>query len=146
MAKKELDNLTRCSNEALAAGMTYGKYMAMKYEQEQVPKVKAPKPLPGWRVCRHCGKKFYASHGNRQYCSDICSANAHYKMQRDKITKNQKLIPPKICATCGKEFIPSKNDKRIKYCGNECRNMPKWLHLIGITEERKVENDGQRIG
>ena len=146
MVKKELDNLTLNVLAAEKAGMSYGKYMALKYEQEQPPKMAESPSPPGWKVCPYCGKKFYATHGNRQYCSDICSANAHYKMQRDKITKNQKLIPPKICATCGKEFIPSKNDKRIKYCGNECRNMPKWLHLIGITEERKVENDGQRIG
>ena len=27
----------------------------------------------------------------------------------------------KICESCGKEFKPSKNDKRIKYCCAECR-------------------------
>lgn len=27
----------------------------------------------------------------------------------------------RICLTCGREFVPSKNDKRIKYCSEECR-------------------------
>lgn len=106
--KKELDNLTLNVLAAEKAGLSYGKYMALKYEKEQVPKAKAPTPPPGWKVCPFCGKKFYATHGKMKYCSDICAANAHYKMHLDRITGERKPIPPKICATCGKEFTPVK--------------------------------------
>ncbi len=30
-------------------------------------------------------------------------------------------MKPKKCAFCGKEFIPTKNDERIKYCCADCR-------------------------
>lgn len=31
------------------------------------------------------------------------------------------MIEPKICLNCETEFIPSKNDKRIKFCSEKCR-------------------------
>ena len=37
------------------------------------------------------------------------------------------------CKTCGKEFEPSKNDKRIKYCSSECR-------IRGRKEDKYMKN------
>ena len=31
------------------------------------------------------------------------------------------MFEEKVCKCCGKSFIPSKNDKRIVYCSEECR-------------------------
>lgn len=147
MAKEEeLDNLSRCSNEALAAGMTYGKYMALKYEKERPPKMGASPPLPGWKVCPYCGAKFYAAHGKMKYCSAICGTNATYQKRRETIIKNREPIPPKICAVCGKEFIPFNKDSRIKYCSEQCR----LSNRSEIQEEtywkKKAEKRGVKDG
>lgn len=146
--KKEVDNLARCSNEALAAGMTYGKYMALKYEKEQAEKAKTHNsyPLPGWKVCPHCGKKFYATHGKMKYCSDICGANAHYKMQRDRIVNGREPIPPKICAVCGKEFTPPKNDSRIKYCNEWCKRYANNEHTKEAYRKKQAMKRGGTDG
>lgn len=138
--KKEDDNLTRCSNEALAAGMTYGKYMALKYEKEQVPKAKAPTPPPGWKVCPHCGKKFYAEHGKRRYCSEFCQQQANYKAHRDRIFE-KKSVPPAICRVCGHEFTPPKRDGRIKYCSDECRSKA-WEAKRLANKKKRGAKDG----
>lgn len=95
---------------------TYGKYMGQKEHQEQM---KSPPPLlPGWKICPNCGKRFYVNHGKRIYCSDYCAQAVQQKRRIER--RHQQPIPSKICAVCGKEFIPSRNDKRIKYCGTEC--------------------------
>lgn len=133
------------AKEATDHGMTYGKYVAMIEASKAKPKASKSRSVPGWKLCPSCGKKFYATHGNAKYCSALCSADAHYKMHREQIEKRKKPIEPKICAVCGKEFTPCRNDKRIKYCSEECREMPKWLRLIGVEKERMAENDRSRV-
>lgn len=73
--KKELDNLTINVLAAEKAGLSYGKYMALKYEKEQPPKIEVPKPSPGWKVCPHCGKKSYATNGKMKCCSEKRGVN-----------------------------------------------------------------------
>ena len=119
--KKELDNLTINVLAAEKAGLSYGKYMALKHEKEQPPKMVEPPPQPCWKVCPHCGKKFYAEQGKRLYCSEFCYQQANYKAHRERILKNRKPVPPMICEICGNEFTPPKRDGRIKYCSDDCR-------------------------
>lgn len=141
MSKKEkLDNLTIDALAAEKAGLSYGKYMALKHEKEQPPKmVESPSP-PGWKVCPHCGKKFYAEHGKRRYCSEFCQQQANYRAHRDRIFE-KKSVPPAICRVCGHEFTPPKRDGRIKYCSDECRSKA-WEAKRLANKKKRGAKDG----
>lgn len=73
------------------------------------------------------------------------------------------MADKKICAFCGKEFVPSKNDERIKYCSNACyignrktngymgkyyqENKQKWIDQMNTEEykeKRKRYNENRR--
>jgi hypothetical protein len=83
MMAKEMDQLTKDAIAAQKAGMSYGKYMAMKE-----PVVIKPKPIPGvvgMRVCRNCGKEFMVDHNRyKVYCSDQCRNEAWNKTKRER--------------------------------------------------------------
>lgn len=112
---------------------TYGKHQAQKEWHDQI---KQPTPLPpGWKTCPKCGKRFYANHGKRIYCSDLCAREAKQNRRRER--QHQQPVPSKICAACGKEFIPSRNDKRIKYCSIECCE-------VAAREIRRSHGKGKR--
>lgn len=85
---------------ALAAGMSYGKYMAMKYvpvqKQPEPEPVDQPKPRPKRepeqyngkdrnRLCRICGAPFYAMVHNQVCCSSECSYENSLSLARERI-------------------------------------------------------------
>lgn len=73
MAKKrEPDNLAMDAAAALAAGMSYGKYMALRYKPVQKPAPKKEEP-EGDRVCKICGTPFFAIRWNQLCCCKECS-------------------------------------------------------------------------
>lgn len=96
MKEKELDNLTRDAIAAQRAGMTYGKYKAMRDDGEQKmqlqrnqPAVKPqkifnPNPKIPVKVCAYCGKEFPTAgrSANCKYCSLECSAGANREKAR----------------------------------------------------------------
>lgn len=128
----EVDENGRCRScrEAYEATeiyhTTYGKLKAQKQcrEHQKLP----PILPPGWKICPQCGKRFFPNHGKRIYCSDLCGKNARQAARNEKRAKERPPIQPKICAICGKEFIPCRNDKRIKYCGIECYELSVMEH------------------
>lgn len=72
------DKLSMDATAALAAGVSYGKYMALR---QQTPLPKAPVILEPEkyefvmgeeRVCPVCGIVFPANHPRRKYCSRKC--------------------------------------------------------------------------
>ena len=64
--KKQMDKLAWENAQALAAGMSYGKWKAM-----QDP-VRIEKKTPeGWTKCKHCGELFEPKKG-KIYCDDYC--------------------------------------------------------------------------
>lgn len=66
------DRLAADSAAALAAGMSYGKYMALHYKPGH--KQPAPKKEPeGDKVCKICGAPFFAKVYNQLTCSHKCS-------------------------------------------------------------------------
>lgn len=72
------DRLAADSAAALAAGMSYGKYMAAHYKPPQPKPEPKPKPKPEpqpsfGRLCIICGKPFYAYVHNQKCCSPKCS-------------------------------------------------------------------------
>ena len=99
-AEKEIDRLAKEANEALALGMSYGKYKAM--QKAEPIKKKAPALLyDGPRgaaihpeqelVCTVCGKVYVGRHPRRLYCSELCKGRATREMirSRKELAKNQ---------------------------------------------------------
>lgn len=89
MAKKknEPDKLSRENSQALAAGMSYGKWKAM---QPVVPiEPKPPKEIYFERICEHCGCTFIR-HDCKQvkYCGDRCRNAAFRKKAKERSNGN----------------------------------------------------------
>lgn len=121
-----MDNLTRCVMEAEKAGMSYGKYMALK--QGKTREIKAAPRNDGEEfVCAHCGKKFLKEdHRKQKYCCDWCRKEAENKRRRD-LADIKEL--KKTCPQCGKEFTTT--ERRQKYCGELCA---KLAHLDCVKQ------------
>lgn len=86
MAKeKEMDQLTKDSISAEKAGMSYGKYMAMKSFKVEAPR----KKTEDCEVlkCAICGKVMLNVRKNRMYCSPDCYALAMSARARDRYRK-----------------------------------------------------------
>lgn len=141
------DQLARDAAAALAAGLTYGKYMAIKENRDPVH----DEPLPGEeklicekcgqpffrankrlvkkckacregrtlyrKVCPFCGKEFTCKNGQRIYCDQTCKEKSDGKRWREKMLK-ERGSNIQNCAKCGKEF--ESINRRI-YCSEECR-------------------------
>ena len=112
--KVEMDKLSQDSCDALKAGMSYGKYMAMKGTANVTRPI--PAPTGYYHVCQHCGKEFYTdTRQPRKFCSDRCRELSYYV---PKIKTAHR-----ICPICGKEFVTTKGQQ--KYCGEFCANVAK---------------------
>lgn len=81
---KKPDKLTRENAQALAAGMSYGKWKAL----QPVPVKEETPPLPiyNMRKCAYCGLEFRQSDGSgrKKYCSDRCCKAAYDKKYRER--------------------------------------------------------------
>ena len=88
MSKREdMDQLSRDACDALAHGMTYGKYMAWKRSRD-IMLDKPIKRVVGEHeaVCKCCGKVFTKSQHYRVYCSRLCRAT-----QQDRVYKERAM-------------------------------------------------------
>lgn len=66
--KKQPDKLSQEVAQALACGMSYGKWKAM-----QQPVKIEKKPIPdGWKECKGCGKPFKPHDPRQKYCDTVC--------------------------------------------------------------------------
>ena len=130
--KDEMDKLSQDSCDALKAGMSYGKYMAMKGST----KVTRPTPAPTgyYHVCQHCGKEFYVPDKKpRKFCGDRCRELSYYV---PKIKTAHR-----ICPICGKEFVTTK--KQQKYCGEHCAKFAKsQKQMEARARKKEVTVDG----
>ena len=89
MAKKEMDKLAWENAQALAAGMSYGKWKA-----KQIPVKVEKKEYPDdWPLCEHCYKPFKPLQGKR-FC-DVDCRNAAYKEKQREINRNYYLTHKK---------------------------------------------------
>lgn len=74
-----MDQLSEDCMAARKAGLSYGRYMATKYNPNKPKPEPKPKPKPdpriedGGRECIICGAKFYSWVHNKLCCSDQCS-------------------------------------------------------------------------
>lgn len=79
---KKPDKLTQENAQALAAGMSYGKWKAMQpvVAREQKP----TKPTYNVQKCEYCGVEFIdGANSKRKYCTDQCCKNAWSKKRRE---------------------------------------------------------------
>lgn len=99
------DQLARDAAAALAAGLTYGKYMAIKENRDPL----YDDPLPGERklICEKCGNPFFRSDRKLvKFCREC---------------REGRTVRKKTCPVCGKEFV-CKNAKRL-YCDDHCKEL-----------------------
>lgn len=84
MAKKNKpDKLARENAQALAAGMSYGKWKAL----QPVTPIKPKRPAEAYieRVCVQCGCTFVCyNKKERKYCGDRCRNKAYYEREYAK--------------------------------------------------------------
>lgn len=123
MKQQTPDNLTICANAALAAGMSYGKYMALRQSGGLKPPTEEAGMPSGTRVCIVCGKKYIPTVSRQKYCSYQCRYNAEYQAQRKRLGLSREEIPKKICVICGKVYTPTMRGARLKYCSPQCRDV-----------------------
>ena len=85
--KNEHDKLSRENAQALAAGMSYGKWKAM---QPVVPiKPKPPKECYIEHICEHCGCTFVRFDNMQvKYCGDMCRNAAFRKKAKERSNGN----------------------------------------------------------
>lgn len=111
--KVVMDQLAIDSTNAIKAGMSYGKYMAMKAQfgiknpqkpDEEESELKA-------RACLNCGEEFTPRiRKDQKYCCDYCR-NTFFERKKVRECATQK-----ICPICGKAFTAFYR----KYCGPTC--------------------------
>lgn len=88
--KKKMDKLSQDAADALAAGMSYGKWKAMQ-KVPVTPVITETKIPDGWLVCKWCGKPFKPKTKRSQdYCEAYCQKAAYNEKNREKINAYQK--------------------------------------------------------
>lgn len=104
-----MDQLSIDASNAIKAGMSYGKYMAMKPRTDSPKK---PTRLGRSIACEFCGEQFVNYRNNdRKYCSDDCRNRACVKRKKE-------YPKPRTCCICGKEFMAT--TWRSAYCSEFC--------------------------
>lgn len=94
MAKNEPDRLSIESSMALAAGMSYGKWKALKKTPTEIPTdIKLPATKRGVKrkfICQWCGKE-YVRYDNKKtkYCCEDCQHAAYKKRNRECARKRR---------------------------------------------------------
>ena len=83
---KKVDKLAQDVAKADAAGMSYGKWMAMQHDEKR----HEPDELPvGWKICPNCGRRFKSRQGKR-FCDDVCRRQAYADKAREQ-DKNYRM-------------------------------------------------------
>lgn len=115
------------------------------------------------KTCIICGREFEARKSDSKVCGDECRRtyhnqyNARWKWEHYRKTPEPERKPPeperkppepeqkppeaRICAHCGKEFIPGKFAKARKYCSDKCKdehNAPKRKEYQKKHAQRKL--------
>ncbi len=68
----EPDKLSREVSQAIASGLSYGRWKAMQPTEP----ADAKKIPDGWRTCEYCGKAFKPKHAKR-FCDSECGRTAY---------------------------------------------------------------------
>lgn len=134
--KVVMDQLAIDSTNAIKAGMSYGKYMAMKAQlgiknpqkpDEEESELKA-------RACLNCGEEFTPKvRKDQKYCSDYCR-NTFF--ERKKVAEK---AMQKTCPVCGNVFVAFYR----KYCGSSCVTIGKRQQALERNRKALEEDHGK---
>lgn len=131
--KVYIDQLTADSTNAIKAGLSYGKYIALYGHS----KVKQPDPEQvGYKhICQQCGKEFYVpTRRPQKFCSDLCRERSYYA--------ERKHFEERTCPICGNDFVPKTGHH--KYCCESCSMVAKANREKAFRARMaaEVENNG----
>jgi predicted nucleic acid-binding Zn ribbon protein len=140
-----VDHLTKMVLAAEAAGMSYGKYVALVHEglircplsEDRCEQSPGPAPQQEERRCEICGRYLAEdSRWNQKTCGPACSAELNRLRNRDFYSKNVKFraVEKIPCRRCGELFLP--NRKSQKFCGVLCQ------HSYNKAKARARRNGG----
>ena len=151
---KPMDQLTRDAIAADAAGISYGKYMALhrqvkpvavrfpKRAKEQAKAQQQDTDQPPRPLCRCCGNPIPETVKSHTYCSAVCAdeARRQQKLAAYQRIREQEVVveekPKLLCIRCGKE-IPQYATRR-KYCSAACADE-------AIEEQRRQARQRARL-
>ena len=99
------------------------------------------------KTCKNCGKKFYAEHGNKKYCSEECTKASHRNSQRNHYLEFKAVNRPqkKICPVCGVEF-----ESNRKTCSAKCsralyKQKLRSANCLKKVYRKKIKPDTVRV-
>jgi predicted nucleic acid-binding Zn ribbon protein len=126
-----VDALARAAINAQRQGMSYGQYMAMRFEQNGYKPMPKEEPIPeiveageGFKVCVICGRPFLKNSRGSQAktCSEKCGEEQGRKATRERYWKKRNEKPGRTakCVICGKEF-QTRLTRQVA-CSEECSN------------------------
>lgn len=147
---KQMDNLSRDSCAALAAGMSYGKYMVMK-ESGKSPMAREenrtnPPETNGQQkrlFCVRCGKPVPDNTRQRLYCGDECRKLATAERAREKYLKKIGVYGPSVntCPVCGTAF--STTDRRKTFCSPTCFKAARSERVQKCRENKRAKENAE---
>ena len=149
--KDDWDQLAKDACEADNRGITYGKMMGLRYEQEQQEirsreeerrrRREARKEQPGF--CRNCGNPVSESSNRRYFCCVGCEGEFERKRLAEEAIEDPRgaWAPKKgtVCRRCGKKV----KGNRV-YCSAECREAQK-LEDISLRNAKEKEKRPVRM-
>ena len=131
--KVVMDRLTINTCNATKLGMSYGKYMAMKYN----PDLPKPQDNSDKIKCICCGKEIRLRNARkRKYCGDECREQ-YYRDIKERVPAAHHM---KTCEFCGKEFEALSHN--AKYCSDTCRKISKSQYLHDYHVRKLGRADG----
>ena len=135
--KRELDQLTIDSTNAIKAGLSYGKYMALYKPATTTYRGSTTVPEEDGikHTCQGCGKVFYAQNRKlRKFCCGSCREAFYYRAKR---MREEMYSLEKVCPICGKAFTAE--TYRNKYCSEFCAKVGNGQRVKEYQARRKEE-------
>lgn len=146
-----MDNAARINMLARRAGMSYGQYQAMIFEQngnvaakrQEEPEAKPKKagPKSNGRVCTICGKPIYGKvRGKVLTCGADCSYQLNLQRARERYRQTHQIREKftKPCIYCGAEFKTWRDYQR--FCSERCRDRYKAAVFRGVENPTAGKN------
>ena len=150
MMAKTMDSLSRDSCAALAAGMSYGKYMATKITEPQLATKEItgvnPPGLSGQQArpyCIRCGKLIPSDTKQRLYCGTTCRNLTSAERAHEKYLKKIGSRGPmgRACPVCGTEFATT--DRRKATCSPICAKAARSERMRKYQEQKRAKEKAE---
>ena len=92
-----MDQLSKDAAAARRAGLSYGRYMATKYQPQEKPKPKAKKKKEEGPKCVLCGTPIPPYSQRRLYCSAACADRAVTLRELKKVELRNASHSTNVC-------------------------------------------------